>query len=150
MKISARIISKKVRKVNRHIKKKESSDSNKNKIIRKKEKFLFPYYYFFMDFIFDNIINPRRFFCVPRTYLTVYYFMCNIYDISTHLVLFKHYYLLNNIIKDKIHKENDFGYKFFNAININDHELMNKLNKNLKIVKNRKPFHYTNYFLKNN
>ena len=128
-------------------KEKESFDSSKNNIQSKKEKYLFPYYYYFMDFIFDNIINPRRFFCISRTYLTVYYFMCNIYDISTHLILFKHYYLLNNIIKDKICKENDFDYKFFNAININDHKMMETLSKNLKIVKNRKPFHYTNYFL---
>ena len=132
-----------------HFKEKESFDSSKNKILNKKEKYLFPCYYYFMDFIFDNIINPRRFFCISRTYLTVYYFMCNIYDISTHLIFFKHYYLLNNIIKDKIYKENDFDYKFFNAININDHKVMETLSKKLKIVKNRKPFHYTNYFLKN-
>ena len=129
-------------------KEKESFNSSKNKIMNKKEKYLFPFYYYFMDFIFDNIINPRRFFCISRTYLTVYYFMCNIYDISTHLILFKHYYLLNSIIKDKIYEKNDFDYKFFNAININDHKVMETLNKNLKIVKNRKSFHYTNYFLK--
>ena len=74
-------------------KEKESFNSSKNKIMNKKEKYLFPFYYYFMDFIFDNIINPRRFFCISRTYLTVYYFMCNLYDISTHLILFKHYYL---------------------------------------------------------
>ena len=129
-------------------KEKESFNSSKNKIMNKKEKYLFPFYYYFMDFIFDNIINPRRFFCISRTYLTVYYFMCNLYDISTHLILFKHYYLLNSIIKDKIYEKNDFDYKFFNAININDHKVMETLNKNLKIVKNRKSFHYTNYFLK--
>ena len=101
-----------------------------------------------MDFIFDNLINPRKFCCVPRTYLTVYYFMCNIYDISTHLIFFKHYYLLNSVIKDKLHRENDLDYKFSNPININDHQLMNTLGKNLETIRNRKPFHYTNYFLK--
>ena len=73
--------------------------------------------------------------------------MCNIYDISTHLIFFKQYYLLNNIIKDKMYKENDYDYKFFKAININDYNLMDRLSKNLKIVRNRKPFQYTNYFL---
>lgn len=101
-----------------------------------------------MDFIFDNLINPRKFCCVPRTYLTVYYFMCNIYDISTHLIFFRHYYLLNNIIKDQIYKENVCDCKLFNTININDNKMMEKLSKNLKVIKNRKPFHYTNYILK--
>ena len=130
------------------LKDKSSFDSSNNIILYRKEKYLFPCYYYFTDFIFDNLINPRRFFCISKKYLTVYYFMCNIYDISTHLIFFKHYYLLNNIIKDKIYKENEYDSKIFNAININDHKMMDKLSKNLKVVRNRKPFQYTNYFLK--
>ena len=125
-----------------------SFESNKNKTIYRKKKYLFPFYYYFLDFIFDNLINPRKFFCISKTYLTVYYFMCNIYDISTHLIFFRHYYLLNNIIKDQIYKENVCDCKLFKTININDNKMMEKLSKNLKVIKNRKPFHYTNYFLK--
>ena len=73
--------------------------------------------------------------------------MCNIYDISTHLIFFKHYYLIKNIIRDKFYKENDCENKLFNSININDHKIMDKLSENLKSVKNGESFHYTNYFL---
>ncbi len=124
-----------------------SFESIKIRTINGKKKYLFPFYYYFLDFIFDNIINPRKFFCISKKYLTVYYFMCNIYDISTHLIFFKHYYLLDGYIKDKIYRENDCCHQFLDTININDHKTMEKLSRNLKTIRNRKPFEYKNYFL---
>ena len=57
------------------------------KVVKKKEKkdiYIFPYYYFFLDCLFDKLINPQKFFCIQKAYFTVYNFMCQIYDISTH------------------------------------------------------------------
>ena len=121
----------------------------RNKNINKKTKFLFPYYYYFLDVIFDNLINPRKFFCISKAYFTVYNFMCNIYDISTHLVFFRQLNLLNNIFIEKISEEKEKGiydYKF-NTININDNKVMETISKNLKSLKNNKSILYSNYFL---
>ena len=128
---------------------KTKESPKRNKTINKKTKFLFPYYYYFLDVVFDNLINPRKFFCISKAYFTVYNFMCNIYDISTHLVFFRQLNLLNNIVIEKISEEKEKGiydYKF-NAININDNKVMVKISKNLKSLKNNKSILYSNYFL---
>ena len=62
-------------------------------------KYIFPYFYFFLDFFFDKLIYPQKFFCLHPSYFTVYNFMCRIYDISTHIILFKHFNLLNKLIQ---------------------------------------------------
>ena len=52
--------------------------------------------------------------------------MCQIYGISTHIILFKHFNLLNNILEEMIH-EHGFGtFHSFNKININDNETIKK------------------------
>ena len=58
--------------------------------------------------------------------------MCQIYDISTHIILFKQFNLLNNNLK-KIYEENGFCPAHpFKKININDNDIIDKLNKDLK------------------
>ena len=98
----------------------------------KKNKYLFPFYYYFLDFYFDKLINPQQFICVSRKYFTVYNFMSHIYDISTHILLFKQFNLINNSLK-KIYEENGFCPAHpFRKINLNDEELMAKMNEALK------------------
>ena len=60
--------------------------------------------------------------------------MCQIYDISTHIILFKQFNLLNNIILDKIFEDNGICpiKAYNNKININDSKIVQKLNKDLK------------------
>ena len=100
-----------------NIKKKNSKEVQEQIIIikeqpkkvdkKKKEKkdiYIFPYYYFFLDCVFDNLIFPQKFFCMQKAYFTVYNFMCQIYDISTHIILFKQFNLLNNIMLEKIYE----------------------------------------------
>ena len=123
------------------------SDSPNNKKIMKfnREKYIFPYHYYFFDIIFDNLIYPRRLFCVSKRYITVYNFMCQIYDISTHIILFKQFNLLNNMLKDNALKENGiYANKIFNKININDYKIVDKLYKE---TNNNKPIIYSNYFI---
>ena len=109
-----------------------SSDNNINRSLSRKNNYLFSYYYFLLDFFFDKLINPHQFCCLSKTYFTVYNFMCQIYDISTHIILFKQFNVVNNCIK-KIYEENGFYPAYtFKKINIKDHNIIDKLNKDLK------------------
>ena len=98
----------------------------------KKVEHIFPYYYFFLDFFLDKLIYPQKFFCLHTSYFTVYNFMCRIYDISTHIILFKHFNLLNILVK-KIYESEDLSpSKPFRKINIKDEKIVKKLNDDLK------------------
>ena len=120
-------------------------DSPKNNAKVKKHKestFLFPYFYFLLDFIFDQLVHPQKFFCMPKIYFTVYNFMCQIYDISTHVIFYKKFNLLNKLILKKFYEDEIFATKTFNKINLNDKLKMEKINKDLK---NKKLIVFSNY-----
>ena len=92
--------------------------SSPKKIRRKKTEYLFPSYYFFLDFFLDKLIHPQKFFCLPKEYFTVYNFMCQIYDISTHIILYKHFNSLNKMFKEKIYENDEIcPTKHYNKIN---------------------------------
>ena len=112
---------------------------NNNKITKSG----FPYYYFFLDIIFDNIVHPKKFLCVPKEYFTVYDFMCHVYDISSHIFLYKEINILNNLSKEKIDEENFSIYNRFNKININENQFIDNSSKD---INNRKPKLFNNYF----
>ena len=105
--------------------KRAESPTNKSRIKRvRRINHIFSFYYFFFDFIFDKLVNPQRFFYVLTEYFIVYNFMCQIYDISTHIILFKQFNLLNNTLK-KIYEENGFCPAHpFKKINLNDKDLI--------------------------
>ena len=105
------------------------------KSIQKNIKYIFPYYYFFLDFFLDKLIYPQKFFCLHPSYFTVYNFMCRIYDISTHIILFKHFNLLNKLVKKMHEKEENCQHKIFNKININDKRIVDRINCDLKSKK---------------
>ena len=99
----------------------------------KQGKFLFPFYYYFLDVIFDNLINPKRFFNLSRKYFTIYNFMCQVYDISSHVVLIKQFNILKNILKEKFYDNNDnFISKLYNKININNSNVLESLRNEFK------------------
>ena len=112
---------------------KDSFNKNKSSSNGTNYKYIFPYYYFFFDFFFDKIMFPKKFCCIPKTYFTVYNFMCQIYDISTHIILFKHFNLLNNVMKEKLIEDNIFSPSIlFSKINISDSKIIERLNRDLK------------------
>ena len=91
---------------------------------------MFPYLYFFLDLIFDRIEHPQKFCCVSHKYFTVYNFMGQMYDISTHIMLIKQFNNLNNLILESINKSNYiYPFDFNTKININDKTLVNQLNR---------------------
>ena len=111
---------------------------------RKRKKYIFPYYYFFFDLFFDKLIYPKKFLCISKAYFTVYNFMSQIYDISTHIILFKQFNSLNNILKE-LSEENVFcPSNLFHKININDNRVIEKINKDLK---SKKSIFYSNNYL---
>jgi hypothetical protein len=119
---------------NNSIKSKEiiSIDSNLKSVDVKKKNDLFPYYYFFMDFFFDKLIKPHKFLCLSKKYFTIYNFMCQIYDISTHIILFKQLNTFNNLLK-KIVKEHGLSpIHTFKKINIKDKNIIAKINNDLR------------------
>ena len=59
--------------------------------------------------------------------------MCQIYDISTHIILFKQFNLLNKLIKEKIYENHEVcPAKPYNKINLSDEKKIEKINKDLK------------------
>ena len=110
-------------------------NNNYKEHISWKKKYIFPIQYFLLDFFFDKLINPQQFFCLSKTYFTVYNFMCQIYDISTHIILFKQFNLLNNILLKSYEEKGYCPAHPFKKININDNKLLKKLNKDLKCKK---------------
>ena len=115
--------------------------NNNNKIIKKKgsevkslihnnlyKEKLFPIYYYFLDFIFDRLIQPKKFMNISEKYLIVYNFMNQLYDISTYLLLYKQFQLL----KISLDREKRQIINEHVKININNDEFMNQLDNDLR------------------
>jgi len=118
--------------INSSLKKNEATNETSPITVKpKKNKYLFPFYYYFLDFYFDKLINPQQFLCVSKRYFTVYNFMSHIYDISTHILLYNQFNLINNTIK-QIYEENGFcPIHPFKKINIKNEELMTRIKESL-------------------
>ena len=120
---------------------------NNSKLIWRKgnSKYIFPKYYYFLDVIFDHLIYPKKLICISKTYFIIYNFMCQVFDISTYIILYKHVNILSNMLKENSLENNRYKpSNFFNRINISD---LNKIDRLHKDLKNRKSILYFNYFL---
>ena len=117
------------------------------KINNKKREHLFPYFYFFLDVFFDKFKKPTKFCCVSKKYFLVYNYMGQIYDISTYIMLFKQFTLLNNFIFET-KNPNKYSplYESNGKININDNYKLDQLDKELK---SKKCVLFSRLFLKN-
>ena len=118
---------------NNIIGKNESNNKKEEEI--KKNRSLFPFFYYLLDLIINKLSNPKKFCLVSNEYLIVYKFVNQIYDISSYLNLYKDFYLFKNVfIKGKLNDIMSSDKK----ININNEKLMkelksNKLNKKLSV-----------------
>jgi hypothetical protein len=111
---------------------KNSTNNKSNKKTKKKVEFIFPYYYFFLDFIFDKINQPQKFCYLSKSYFTVYNFMGQLYDISNYIVLFKNFNLINSALLN-IYEEHGLRIsKALDRINIKDKSIIKKINTELK------------------
>ena len=116
---------------------------NKNKNFESKKrhkKELFPLYYFFLDFFLDKMVKPTNIFKINKNYVLVYKFMAKVFDISSHILLFKYFNILRTLF---LNSSNEKKERFNIKININDKNSMDKIDDiNNKDVKNRS---YDNY-----
>jgi hypothetical protein len=110
--------------------------SNHNFFGKKKAKQndLFPIYYYFMDFFIDKLVRPKSFCCLDNKYLIVYNFLGQIFDISSHILLFKNFNILKNLFVSEIIDGKNKIKIFDNSkrININDKILMDEVSRDLK------------------
>ena len=107
-------------------------NNKSNKKTKKKVKFIFPYYYFFLDFIFDKIKKPQSFCNLSKSYFTVYNFMGQLYDISNYIVLFKNFNLINSALMNIYEEQGLRISKTLDRINIKDKTIIRKINSELK------------------
>ena len=123
---------------------KVQSETSENKYNKHKMKYIFPYYYFFLDFIFNNCSHPQKFFCIPKTYFIVYNYMCQIYDISSHIILFKEFNELKTIFENKKYEsEKELNtIRKHQKINISHAKSIEKLDHDL--LKQRKSVIFSN------
>ena len=123
----------------------EPHKNNKINLKTDNSKYIFPKYYYFIDVIFDNLIYPKKLFCLSKTYFIIYNFMCQVFDISTYIMLYKHNNIMSNMLKENSIENNGYNSSnLINRINISD---SNKIEKIQKDLKNRKSIVYSNYFL---
>jgi len=114
---------------------KKNPKKNINQLNKKSR--IFPYYYFLLDILFDNLINPKKFICISKSYFLVFNFMCKVYDISTHILLFKQFNLVNKFLKQKKIEENELDKSLFlKRININNNQIMKKIDTDLNTISN--------------
>lgn len=112
----------------------EKDNTIKNNLKEKGKKELFPLYYFFLDIFIDKLVKPKTFLFINKKYLIVYNFMRQIFDISSHILLYKHFNILKNLFLNVIN-DGKSNIKIFNndkKININDNKLMEEVDKDLK------------------
>jgi hypothetical protein len=116
-------------------------NTNKNNESKKRhKKELFPLYYFFLDFFLDKMVKPTNIFKINKNYVLVYKFMAKVFDISSHILLFKYFNILRTLF---LNSSNEKKERFNVKININDKNSMEKIDEiNNKDVKNRS---YDNY-----
>ena len=107
------------------------NDSNRNKSTNKLEQYntdkkeVFPISYYFMNLILDRFIKPKSFFCLDKKYFIMYNFMVQIFDISSHIRLLKHFIIFKDFYFSSEYNANRKDLLNLNRkININDEKKM--------------------------
>ena len=81
------------------------NDDQKMKLDNKSgyvKKTLFPYRYYLFSIFIKNIDVSKRTFCFKKKFIAVYYFICQLFDISSYLILQKEFEIMkNNLLMDK-------------------------------------------------
>ena len=63
--------------------------------------------------------------------------MCKVYDISTHILFFKQFNLVNKFFKQKKIEENEvYRSLYFKRININNNQIMKKIETDINAIPN--------------
>ena len=115
---------------------KNSEKSLKQQPFTKKKKFisnrLFPHIYYLCTIFTKNIDLTKHPFCMSKKYIKVYYFLCQLFDISSYCILQKEFNIVKNFIFDE-KKIQLIEQK--SKINVNDQFFMRDMND--CIIKNK-------------
>jgi hypothetical protein len=89
-------------------------DMSHKQYIRKS---LFPYKYYLCSIFIKNINTSKKYICFTKKFIAVYNFVCQLFDISSYLVLQREFQIMKNTIMVKKYKNIiEKGHK----INVND------------------------------
>ena len=81
------------------------------------KKSLFPYKYYLCSIFMKNIHSSKNYFFVTKKFIVVYNFICQLFDISSYLILQKEFQILkNNLMEEKYKNIIEKSKK----INVND------------------------------
>ena len=93
-----------------------------------KKRPLFPTLYFYMNILFDRLIQPKSFFCFDKKYFIMYNFMVKIFDISSHIKLLKHFLIFKDFFLSlEYNSKRKHLFNFDKKININDENKMKEI-----------------------
>ena len=124
-----RLIDLKINSINLNNLVKNSENSLKQQTFKKKKKFvtneLFPYRYYLCTIFTKNIDLGKHPFCMSKKYIKVYYFLCQLFDISSYCILQKEFNVVKNFIFDE-KKIQLIEQK--SKINVNDQYFMRDMN----------------------
>ena len=115
---------------------KKNDKKNKKNPFKKKKKYvsnkLFPYRYYLCTIFSKNMDLAKYPFCMSKKYIKVYYFLCQLFDISSYCILQKEFNIAKNFIFDE---KNLQLIEQNSKINVNDQFFMRDLND--CIIKNK-------------
>jgi len=98
----------------------KNMDSKILKMMLKKQyirKSLFPYKYYLCSIFIKNINTSKNYIFVTKKFIVVYNFICQLFDISSYLILQKEFQIMkNNLLEEKYKNMIEKGQK----INVND------------------------------
>ena len=104
-------------------------DSKILKMMLKKQyirKSLFPYKYYLCSIFIKNINTSKNYFCVTKKFIVVYNFICQLFDISSYLILQKEFQIIkNNLLEEKYRNIVEKSSK----INVNDQSFNIEMNQ---------------------
>ena len=131
-----RLIDLKINSINLNNLVKNSEKSLNQQSFKKKKKFisnrLFPHRYYLCTIFTKNIDLTKHPFCMSKKYIKVYYFLCQLFDISSYCILQKEFNIVKNFIFDE-KKIQLIEQK--SKINVNDQYFMRDMND--CIIKNK-------------
>ena len=93
---------------------------------------LFPYKYYFCSIFIKNVDARKKSFFFTQKFINVYNFICQLFDISSYLILQKEFQLIKNSLgKGKLKTLIENKQK----INVNDHSFYNEMKECLEYPK---------------
>ena len=130
---------------NNKAKNNEESTKKPNKITRQKTQYikrtLFPYRYYLFSICIKNIDISKESFFLTKKFIVVYNFICQLFDISSYLILQKEFEIMKNAVLVEKYKDllenrkkinvNEvyFNYNMKECLNTKKFSILGKINK---------------------